>query len=474
MELTRYLRVLRQRLWMIVVCPLLAAITAGIVSFLVPPIYEVKVDLAVRSAQVLPSTDPNAPSLTNASILATYALWIKEPSVLNQVIADLGLKITPDDLAKEIQVTPDTVATVLHISVQDTNPTLAKDIATALVTDFKATVNQVQQTETQAPDNLVPLSTATVPNKPVSPNKALNVAIAFAAGLLLAVGVAFLLDYLDQSIKSDDDLVQRLGLIPIGHIAYDPGTKVKRGELLALDLHSTSAEAFKALRTGILFSTIDQALKAIVITSAELGEGKSRTAANLAIAMAQAGHRTLLIDADFRRPSQHRLFGKVRNIGLSNLILEDATEHEAITQVEDVPNLWLLPSGSIPPNPSELLGSARMMELMSNLWQHFSYVILDTPPVNAVTDASILAAAANATILIIEQGRTSWPALTHAKLQLDRVKANVIGVVVNKVHPTSGSYYYGYGDYGTPSTNGQALREGKRAPQGVEEHLAEG
>src|SRR5207302_4805756 len=139
------------------------------------------------------------------------------------------------------------------------------------------------------------------------------------------------------------------------------------------------------------------------------------------IALAQAGHRTLLIDADFRRPSLHRLFGKIRNIGLSNLIIQDVSEADTITAVEAVPNLWLLPSGPTPPNPSELLGSARMMEVMSKLWREFDYVIVDTPPVNAVTDSSILAASANATILIVEQGRTTFPALRHAKGMLDRV-----------------------------------------------------
>src|SRR5207302_7398000 len=238
---------------------------------------------------------------------------------------------------------------------------------------------------------------------------------------LLALGLAFLLDFLDQSIKGDDDLIERLGLIPIGHIVHLPTAKSSRSELVALDAQSPSAEAFKALRTGVLFSTMDQQLKAIVITSAELGEGKSRTAANLAISLAQSGRKTLLIDADFRRPSQHRMFGMVKNVGLSNLILGDVTQDDAIRTVEAVPQLWLLPSGPTPPNPSELLGSARTMQLMTKPWRDFDYVIVDTPPVNAVTDSSILAASANATILIVEQGRTTFPALRHAKGMLDRV-----------------------------------------------------
>src|SRR5439155_3443359 len=282
MELNRYLRVVRHRLWMIVACPLLAAVTAGIVSFAVPPVYEAKVDLAVRPAQLLPSTDPNAPSVPSATILATYALFMTEPPLLNKVIAELGLKTTSDDLARQIRVTPDTLALVLHINVQDTNRALARDVANTLVSEFVSEVKQIQQVETQSPnprtaDNFVVLSPAVLPNKPVSPNKVLNVAVALMAGLLLALGVAFLLDYLDQSIKSDQELTERLGLVPLGHIAFVPAGKGKRGELVALDAQSHASEAYKALRTGILFSGINHRLKEIVITSAGSCEAKSRT-----------------------------------------------------------------------------------------------------------------------------------------------------------------------------------------------------
>src|SRR3981081_578744 len=166
----------------------------------------------------------------------------------------------------------------------------------------------------------------------------------------------------------------------MGHLLFIPSGKGRRGELVALDEQSHASEAFKALRTSLLFSTIDQGLKEVVVTSAELGEGKSRTAANLAIVLAEAGHKTLLIDADFRRPSQHRIFGKVRNVGLSNLIVQDATEAETITAVDGVPNLWVLTSGPTPPNPSERLGSGRMHELMSKLRGPFTYLVVDTPP----------------------------------------------------------------------------------------------
>ncbi|PYQ65148.1 MAG: hypothetical protein DMF54_11955 [Acidobacteria bacterium] len=462
MELNRYLRVVRHRLWMIVACPLLAAVTAGVVSFALPPVYEAKVDLAVKPAQLLPSTDPNAPSISATTILATYALFMTEPPLLNKVIADLGLKTTSDELVKQVKVTPDaTTALVLHINVQDTNRARSRDVANTLVSEFIKEVNQIQQAETQSTnarsgDTFVVLSPAVLPKNPVSPNKALNVAVAFVAGLLLALGLALLFDYLDQSIKSDAELTDRVGLISLGHVPFLVAGKGKRGELVTLDAQSHAAEAYRALRTGILFSGVERSVKQLIVTSAEMGEGKSRTAANLAVVLAQAGYKTLLMDADFRRPAQHRIFARVRNIGLSNVIIQDAAEEETITAVDAVPNLWLLTSGSIPPNPSELLGSGRMRELIGHLLANFNYVIIDTPPVNAVTDAAILAAYANGTILVVEQGRTTFPAVGRAKQLLDRVGAHTLGAVMNKVRASGSSYAYEYGYYATPQADPSA------------------
>src|SRR5258708_1228863 len=472
-ELTRYLRILRQRLWMVIACPIVAALAAGIVSFVLPPVYEAHVSLYVRPAQPLSSTDPTVAAITADQVLRTYATLMTQRPILESVNSQLNLGMRPDDLAKKIKVTPSTNTLILDVAVQDTNPTQARDIANWAVFYLIQEVRQIQAQETaisnsRTGDNLVVTSQAVVPDKPVFPQKTLNVAIAFAAGLLVALGIAFLLDYMDQSVKDDEELIGRLGLIPLGHIANVPTAKSRQSELVALDPKSPSSEAFKALRTSVLFATIDQQLKAIVVTSAEAGEGKSRTAANLAIAFAQAGYKTLLIDADFRRPSQHRLFGLVRNVGITNLIIQDAGESEAVKQVESVPNLCLLTSGPTPPNPSELLGSARMRELMSKLSQEFTYLIIDTPPVNAVTDAPILASSANATILVVEQGSTTVPALKHAKEMLDRVNAHTIGAVMNKIPASSPAYYYGYGNYAA-SSNRPAPKDKQQAQPAEEE-----
>jgi receptor protein-tyrosine kinase len=434
---------------MVVLCPIVAAFTAGIVSFSLPPVYEAHVAVLVPPAQVFVTTDPNVIPLNADQILRTYASLMTKRPILEAVSAQVGLKVRPEDLAKQITVTPEPNTTILDVAVKDTNPALARDLAKWLVADV---IDEVKQFPNAKPgDALVIVAPAALPDKPVSPNKSLNVTIAFVAGLLLALAIALLLDYLDQSVKGDEQLAERLGLMSVGHLSFVPPTKGKRGELVALDAQSDASEAFKALRTSLLFSTIDQGLKDVVVTSAEQGEGKSRTAANLAIVLAGAGYQTLLIDGDFRRPSQHRMFSRIRNIGLSNLIVQDAPESEAITAVEGVPNLWLLTSGPTPPNPSELLGSGRMRELMARFRSQFTYLVIDTPPMNLVTDASILAATASGTVLVVEQGRTTFPALKHAKQMLDRVGARTLGAVINKVRAASGSYVYEYGYYASSS-----------------------
>jgi capsular polysaccharide biosynthesis protein len=197
MELSRYLRVLRRRLWMIVVCPIVAALAAGVVSFLLPPVYEAHVSLLVRPSQPLASTDPTAAALTADQISRTYASLMTQRPLLESVIKELGINVRPDDLAKEITVTPETNTTILDVAVRDTNPALARDLANQLTADLISEVKGFQQEETALPnartgDNLLVVSPAVLPDRPVSPNKSLNVAIAFAAGLLLALGLAFL------------------------------------------------------------------------------------------------------------------------------------------------------------------------------------------------------------------------------------------------------------------------------------------
>jgi capsular exopolysaccharide synthesis family protein len=442
----RYLHILRRRLWLLILNPLIAVAAVTAVSLWLPPVYEARVAVLVRPAQPL-TVEQGAASLTSDQISRTYASLMTERPLLEKVISDLSLSMSPDDLKASVTVTPEASTTILDVTVRNSDPRLARDIANQLVSDFIVQVKQIQKEETQTPnarssDNLVVVSPAVTPTVPVSPKLYLNIGLAAGAGLLISLLFIFLAEYLDQTIRSDDELIRRVGLMPIGHIPYASGGKKKMAELVAGKPQTPVAEAYKSLRTNLLFASIDREARVIVITSPSVGEGKSRTSANLGMVLAQAGHRTLLVDADFRRPSLHKTFGRVRNVGLSNFFLRDEPENELVHQFEEVPNLWVITSGPTPPNPSELLGSGLMRDLLARFRGMFSYVLIDTPPLNVVTDPLILAGYADATVMVVEQGRTTYPAVAHAKRSLHQVGAHLLGVVVNKMRSASGDYYY--------------------------------
>jgi polysaccharide biosynthesis transport protein len=449
MEVRRYARALRRGWVLVVLCPLLAALVAGAVSWRMHPVYEANGSLLVRPAQPL-AVETGTVAETADEITQTYGALMTEGPILQKVIDDLQLRSSPSALSKDITVTPRTNTTILDITVSNTNPVLAAEVANQLMGDFITTMKQVQ-TQENTPgtdqDNFVIIQPASVPTSPSSPNIPRNVLLAAVAGLLLAVGAILLRDYLDQSVKSDEELIERTGLVPIAHVAFTAPRHERRGELTVMQDSSPASEAYRSLRTNLLFSNVDRPLRTILITSSAPGEGKSRTAANLAIVLAQSGHRTALVDADFRRPSQHRNFGFVRNVGFSNLVIQEVQEDQALHAIDGVTDLMVLPSGPPPPNPSELLGSARARAVVDRLRDAFEFVVIDSPPINAVTDAAVLATFTDGVIMVVESGRTSYGAVTHAKQTLERVGAHVVGAVLNKMRAGRAGQAYGYEYY---------------------------
>src|SRR6202171_4478209 len=456
MELIRYWPLTRRWAWLIILCPFVAGLVAGLISLQLPKVYEAKVALLVRPAQPL-SFDQSVAALTADQILRTYASWMTKPPILQKVISDQNLQTDTGALSRQITVTPEPNTTILDVAVRDNDPARAMNNANTLIRDFIAQVKETQQTESTASskDNFVVVSPAVQPTQPVFPRPLLNIVLGVFVGLIAGIGLAFLLDYLDQSVRSDEILRERTGVGPFGHIAYTPAKSERRGELVTLGGDSPVVEAYKALRTNLLFSSVDREVKTIVVTSAVANEGKSRTAANLAIVLAQAGQRNPLVDADFRRPSQHRIFGRVRNVGLSNMFVQDMSDSSLFVFDEEVKDLVVLASGPTPPNPSELLGSAQMKALLARFRKGFDYVVIDTPPVNAVTDASVIAAGTDAAILVVDTNKATYPAVQHAKQALERVGGKVLGSVMNKMKSAGGNYYYYQYNYSYGSPNGK-------------------
>lgn len=309
---------------------------------------------------------------------------------------------------------------------------------------------------------------------PIRPNRQSAIVTGALIGLAIGIGIVVLLSFLDTTIRTPDEVemhnISLLATIPVINHPSQPLTlsaeaasaerpKFTPHRASHLDPHSSVAEAYRTLRTTVLFSSLDREIRVLAITSSAPQEGKSTTSSNMGIVMAQNGKRTLLVDADLRRPVLHSVYGVPREPGLTNLLFERATFEEAIKPT-DVENLFVLPCGIIPPNPAELLGSQRMGQLIAKLREEFDVVLLDTPPVVAVTDALLLSHSADATILVARADVTRVDALLRAMDSIERSGAGLLGVVLNNFNVANayGSYYKYYQYYHYYSSNGAAAK----------------
>jgi len=303
------------------------------------------------------------------------------------------------------------------------------------------------------------IDAARVPTAPSEPNIPRNLSFALVLGVISGVGLAFLLENMDNTVRTPEQAqavsaLPSLGMIPLGSKSGNHGPAGKRLTLTAskevvetvtlVRPQSQMAESYRALRTSLLLSNLGAPPKVIMVTSARPQEGKTTTSINTAIVLAQKGVRVLLIDADLRRPSVHKTLGMGPRSGLSNVLTGSATVQQTITTSPILANLFIMPAGTPPPNPAELLASANMKDLVAELRQQFDHIVIDTPPTLSVTDAVVLSPRADATILVIRSGQTTKQALRRARDILMQVNAHVAGVLLNAVDLTSPDYYYYY------------------------------
>jgi tyrosine-protein kinase Etk/Wzc len=283
-------------------------------------------------------------------------------------------------------------------------------------------------------------------------------------GLLIGIGGAFFLEYLDQTIKTSSDVERVLRTPVLGQIPLDMAlTSGRRGTERIVTTEEIphddpASEAFRALRTNVTFVGAERPLQLIVVSSPGPGEGKTTVAANLAITLASTGSRTVLIDGDLRRPQQHRAFRIIQEPGLTDVLVGE-TDLSEVIRPDLSDNLDVVPAGKIPPNPSELLGSDAMRRVIDDLRRDYEYIIMDTPPLLPVTDAVVAAAASDATVVVLRSGKTEEVAALRAYEQLDRVKARVAGVVLNGLTARF-DHHYAYYSYGGYSERGRSRRIG--------------
>ncbi|MCB0180715.1 MAG: polysaccharide biosynthesis tyrosine autokinase [Anaerolineae bacterium] len=296
------------------------------------------------------------------------------------------------------------------------------------------------------PNQLTIIEPAQLPYSPISPDVQTNVLLAAAVGFSLAFGAALLLEYFDNTVKSTDDLtVPSIGLTSLGTISNIDGMNLNDKLVSTHDLFSPITEAYRQIRTNIQFTAIDQPARSIMVTSSNPGEGKSTTAANLGIIMAQANLRTIIVDADLRRPTLHKMF-QVPNLGgLTDLLSSESLDIDNQLKDTGIENLKIITSGPLPPNPSEILGSQRMMQLLQQLERVADIIIFDTPPILAVTDALVLSKRVDGVILVIKSKSTRRDSLKQSLERLNQVGAKLLGGVLNGMSGGSkGTIYHHY------------------------------
>lgn len=447
-EVSDIIRMARKRVKLIILLTLTCVLVTAIVNiFVFKPVYQAETSIIVGKPNVDTKTQTQTQTEYNdvmmyQKLVSTYSEIAKSIPVAEQASAALNNTYTSKQIRDDITITNMEDTQILMISTQNGDPQEAAKIVSAVSEAFI----DVSKDAFPTGGDIQILNKAELPTSAVKPNKPKNIAIAFLFGIFVSMGLIVRMVVMDETIKTEEDLVECLDIPVIGTIL-----KQENDEELKLitvrDPKSPISEAFRTLRTNIQYSSFDKKVQVICITSSGMGEGKSTTASNLAVVMAESGKKTLIIDCDQRKSSLHKIFGLSNAVGISNLLVGEVSFAEAV-QKSGVDNLLVLTAGTKPPNPSELLSSSKMKGFVDSLRDTIDFVIIDTPPVLLVTDAQLLAGCTDGYLLVVSSEETVRDAAAKAKELLEKVNAKILGAVINKLQ-TDGKSYYGHYYYGS-------------------------
>ena len=458
MNLQDFIKLLRNRWVTIVVTTLITVLAAVAYTLSQTPMYQAETRLFISTTSVATTSGISTSDLYNGNRLSqervlSYTELVMGETLAQRTIDRLDLDMSAQSLKAKViaKSKPETV--LIDVSVIDSSPVQARDIANALSDEF---VSMARELETPAPGarpeaRVVVEQRATVPETPVVPKKKRDLALGVILGGMLGLGLAFLRDQLDNTVKTQETLEEITGTGAVGYIPLDK--KLTETPAISFDTdNSASAEAFRKLRTNLQFLAVDHPPRVIVITSSSPSEGKSTTSINIALALAEAEHTVVLVDGDLRRPRLAKYLDVLGSVGVSTVLSGGAALDEVL-QSTKFPRLKVLAAGPTPPNPSELLGSLAAEKMLAELRSGFDYVIIDSAPLLAVTDGAILAAKSDGALVVVKAGKTRRDQLSHAIGMLHDVGATLLGAVLTMM-PTRGSgaysynYYYsgGYGD----------------------------
>ncbi|MFC7305775.1 polysaccharide biosynthesis tyrosine autokinase [Streptomyces monticola] len=470
MDLRGFLKVIARRWPVALVCLLLGTAAGWTATALSTPVYEARAQLFVAARVGADTTQLNQGQSFSQARVQSYAAIVATRQVTAPVVQELRLDRSPEQLGSQIRAEAPLNTVLINISVSDTRADRAAKIANSVSLHF---ADAVERLETPPGNHLAPVSLgitqqAAKPAAPVSPNGMLNLAAGLLGGLLLGAALVVLLETLDTSLKNSEALGDLVKLPVLGTIPFDshaPDQPLANAD----SAHSPRAEAFRRLRTNLQFAQVDDRPRVLVVTSSLPGEGKTNTAANLALSLAEAGVGTCLVDADLRRPCVARTFGLVQDAGLTTVLIGRAGLEDVMQQGPG--GLAVLASGAVPPNPTELLASDRMGETLRELAGRYEAVIVDTAPLLPVADTVGLAPLAQGALLVVRASKTSRDQVRTAADALRTVGVRTLGTVFSMA-PLAKSKKYGgaYGSYGesVPATRGRTMpppRPGRIRPR---------
>jgi capsular exopolysaccharide synthesis family protein len=458
-ELRDYVKVVRRR-WRLIAASLLVVLAlAALVTVRTTPQYQ------SHSRLFISTTDQSADQAYQGGLysiqrVSSYADLVNGQEIASRVVKRLDLPMQPSALSDLITATviPDTV--ILEITTTDPDPQQAQLIDRTVAQELTGFISELETPpgRANAPIKATIVDAASLPSSPVSPQPVRNIGLALVLGLLLGIGLAVVRELLDTSIKGPEDITALSETPILGGILFDSSAP-KQPLLTDLAPHSPRAEAFRILRTNLQFVDVDRRLKVFVVTSSVPGEGKTSTASNTALALQTTGQRTLLIDGDLRRPQLADLFGLEGSVGLTSILLGRISLDEVV-QEHRASGLAVLTSGTLPPNPAELLQSHAMEQLIDVARQRYDFIVVDSPPLLPVTDAALIASQVDGAVIVVRQGRTTRDQFRHSMDRLQAVSARPLGITMNMV-ARRGRKGYGYG-YGYGYAYGYAPSERHR------------
>ena len=466
MELRDYLRGLRRH-WLAILLMTVVGAAAGYGwTLLQTPVYQAEASGYVasrQSADVGISTVGDSLARSKVQSYLEIATW---RAVAEGAIEELGLDTTPEELVTQVTVTnPDDTA-VLKISAVGPSPLEARDLAEAWIRAMVVAIDGIEGTGVagSAPVTVIPGDSASLPSEPLFPDVQTAMIVGGVLGLGFGMAFALIRTVSDRRVRAADDIEAKTGVALVGSIPVTAG--LSDGRLLDSSSNGKQknkgfavSEALRALRTNLQFMDVDHPPRTIVITSPLPGDGKSTIACNLAVTLAASGRTTVLIDGDLRRSMVAKTMGLPGGAGLTDVLSGRAVLSDVLQRAPGAPNLFVLAAGSIPPNPSEVLGSERMKALLGELASHAT-IIVDAPPLLPVTDAAVLTHQADGALLVVSIGKTTYDLVDRALDTLDKARGRALGIVLNKVplrgiHSSPYSYEYRR-EYGSASHLKQA------------------